>query len=182
MGTSSWSPTSWNSSLLRLLRPLEFAPTNTLPRTLVKKPSISVCESIPSTSSESTRCCHVPERIDCRLVCVVPTVSPNVSSPVSESVSPLCLCELRSNTPLTLSRLFDVLNSSSLVAKRSSPPRNGDSPSSTKRSLLKVSKQGVLSPMESDASTAPITDHSPPGRNRCRLKLLPKGCFLSIKV
>lgn len=53
--TSSWSPTSWNSFLLRLLRPLEFAPTNTWPRTLVKKPSISVCESTPSTSSESTR-------------------------------------------------------------------------------------------------------------------------------
>ena len=53
--TSSWSPTSWNSFLPRLLRPLEFAPTNTWPRTLVKKPSISVCESTLSTSSESTR-------------------------------------------------------------------------------------------------------------------------------
>merc|ERR1712131_212420 len=150
-------------------------------RDLSKRKKVSI-KSTPSTLSESTRCCRVPEPIDCRLVCVVPTVSPKVLSPVSESVSPLCLCESRSNTPLTPSRLFDVLNLSSLVAKRSSPPRNGDSPSSTKRSLLKVSKPDVLSPMESDASTAPITDRSPPGRNRCRPKLLPKGCFLSIKV
>merc|ERR1712127_791393 len=51
---------------------LESAPTSTLSRPSVRILSISVCESILSTSSESTRCCRALELIDSRLVCEAP--------------------------------------------------------------------------------------------------------------
>ena len=48
--------------------------------------SIYVSVSTPSTSSVSTRCCHVPVPIDCKLECVVLGVNPTDLLPVSTLV------------------------------------------------------------------------------------------------
>merc|ERR1712037_829275 len=98
--TSSWSPMNWNSFLPKLWKLLESAPTSTSSRPSVRTWAISVCESIPSTSSESTRCCRALELIDSRLVCEVPTVSHRVSSLEFELDSHSCPSESETTTSL----------------------------------------------------------------------------------
>merc|ERR1712168_1189689 len=58
---STWCLTNMSSCLQKPWKQLASAPTNTLPRSLVRMPSTSVFESTPSTLSASTKCCRVQE-------------------------------------------------------------------------------------------------------------------------
>lgn len=60
--------------------------SGTWSRSPERNPSISVSVSTHSTSSVSTRCCHVPVPIDCKLECVVLGESQMEVLPVSTLV------------------------------------------------------------------------------------------------
>lgn len=60
---SIWSPMNMNSSVLRRWKPDVSAVTSTSSRIAARISSTSAWGSIPSMSSESTRCCRVLELI-----------------------------------------------------------------------------------------------------------------------
>merc|ERR1712142_524377 len=66
LSASTWSPTSMNSSPLRLWKLLAFAPTSTWSSSWAKTLSTCVSASILSTSSASTKCYRAPELIGSR--------------------------------------------------------------------------------------------------------------------
>ena len=139
----TWFPTNTNNFHQKLLKLLEFAPTSTSltglqmacsngetgisSKSLVKKGSISESELIHITSSESTRCCHVPVPIDFKLEWEVLGENQLAQSLESTLVKSCFQFEQEILTVQLPLRLSDDQCTSSQVDKRSSLAKTGAS-------------------------------------------------------